>query len=78
MSCHDGGYRKFGLELIYFLKVEKERHTLEELLAGIFLEKCLVAHRTVEVVNHQPENRGDVLLGVTRIVSESSILVNTC
>lgn len=52
----------------------ERKPTLEELLAGIFLEKCLVAHGTVKVVNHQSKNGGDILLRVTCIVSESGIL----
>lgn len=35
--------------------------TLEELLTGIFLEERLVTHRTVKIVDHQPENGGNVV-----------------
>lgn len=35
-----------------------------------------MAHRTVKVVNHKSENRVNILLGVTRIVSKSRILNN--
>lgn len=48
--------------------------TLEELLAGVFLKEGFVGDRPAEVVNHQLEDRMDLLFGVTRIVSEIDIL----
>lgn len=48
--------------------------TLEELLAGIFLEECLVTHRTMKIVNHQLENGGNILFRVSCVVGKSRIL----
>jgi len=42
--------------------------TLEELLAGVFLEEGFVAHRTVKIIYHQAEDRVDFLLSVSGIV----------
>jgi hypothetical protein len=43
--------------------------TLEELLACIFLEERFVGHGTGKVINHESENRLDVILGITSIMS---------
>ena len=48
--------------------------TLQELLASILLEEGFVGDRAVQVVNHQLEDRLNLLLGVSRVVSKSSIL----
>lgn len=48
--------------------------TLQELLAGILLEESFVGDGTVEVINHQLEDRFNLFLSVSRIVSECSIL----
>lgn len=48
--------------------------TLQELLAGVFLEEGFVGDRAVKIINHQLEDGIDLLFGVSRVVSESGIL----
>lgn len=48
--------------------------TLEKLLAGIFLEKCLMHDRACQVVNHQANHRFDLLFRVPSIVGNGCIL----
>lgn len=48
--------------------------SLQELLAGVFLEEGFVGDRAVEIINHQLEDGVDLLFGVTGVVSESGIL----
>ena len=50
------------------------RLTLQELLAGIFLEEGLVGDGPCQVVDHQEEDRLDLLLGVAGIVLNGFIL----
>jgi hypothetical protein len=42
--------------------------TLEELLTGVLLEKGLVLHWAVEVVDHKQQDWLDLLLGVAGVV----------
>jgi hypothetical protein len=42
--------------------------TLQKLLAGVLLEEGLVRNRAGEVVNHQLQNRLDLLLGVAGVM----------
>jgi len=49
------------------------QHTLHELLAGVLLEESFVGDRTVEVVNHQAEDRVDLLLSVSCVVGQSGV-----
>lgn len=48
--------------------------TLEELLAGIFLEEGFVGDGTGKVVNHKLEDGLNLLLVVTGIVRQSRVL----
>jgi hypothetical protein len=48
--------------------------TLQELLAGILLEEGLVHNGAGEVVDHQLQNRLDLLLGVAGVVCKSVVL----
>lgn len=54
----------------------RERHTLQELLAGVLAEEGVVLDRTVEVVDHELEDGLDLLLGVASVGGKSSILRN--
>lgn len=49
--------------------------TLEELFAGILLEEGLVDNWAGEVVDHQLQDRLDLLLGVAGVVCKGSILI---
>ena len=51
--------------------------TLQELLAGIFAEESIVDNGTVKVVNHELEDRLDVLLGVAGVVSQGRVPSST-
>lgn len=48
--------------------------TLQELLACILLEECFMCNRAGEIVNHKLEDRLNLSLIVTSIVSQGSIL----
>ena len=50
-------------------------HTLEKLLAGIFAEEGVMSDWTSEVVDHELEDRLNILLGVASVVGESSVLM---
>ena len=50
------------------------QHTLQKLLASILLEEGLVNDRTCQVVNHELDDRLNLLLIVSGIVSKSCIL----
>ena len=50
-------------------------HTFEELLAGILLEECFVGHGFMEVVNHELEDRLNLLFRVASIMRQGGILV---
>jgi hypothetical protein len=47
--------------------------TLQELLAGIFAEEGVVDDGPVKVVNHELEDRLNVLLGVAGVVGEGRV-----
>lgn len=51
------------------------RLTFHELLACVLLEEGIVDNGAVEVVEHEEEDGLDLLLGVARVVRESSILM---
>lgn len=51
--------------------------TLQELLAGIFAEEGVVDDRAVKVVNHELEDRLDVLLGVAGVVGQGRVPSST-
>ena len=42
--------------------------TLQELLAGVLLEKGFMDDRTGKIINHEFENWFNLLLGISRIV----------
>ena len=48
--------------------------TLQELLASIFLVKCLVDNRSGKIIDHKFKDRLDLLLCVTSIVRQSRVL----
>lgn len=48
--------------------------TFEELLACVFLEESFMCNGAMKVIDHQLENGEDFLLGVPRVVSDSSVL----
>jgi len=48
--------------------------TLEELLASILLEERLVNDRTGQIVNHELKHGLNLLLSVTGIVGDGSVL----
>ena len=48
--------------------------TFEELLAGVLLEQRLMSHWGLEVVDHEIEDRSDVLLSIPSELSESCVL----
>jgi hypothetical protein len=48
--------------------------TLQEFLASILLEEGFVGDRAVEVIHHELEDRVDLFLSVSRVMSESGIL----
>lgn len=51
------------------------RLTFEEFLAGILLEECFMLHdRLVEVVNHELEDRLDLLFRIASIMGQGGIL----
>lgn len=51
------------------------RHTFKEFLAGILLEECFMLHdRLVEVVNHELEDRLDLLFRIASIMGQGGIL----
>ena len=50
------------------------RHTFKELLARILLEEGFMLDRFVKIVDHQLEDRLDLIFGVSRIVSKGCIL----
>lgn len=56
-------------------RAKEGKHTLQEFLAGILLEEGLVGDRAVEVVNHEAEDRINLLLGVSGVVREGGILL---
>lgn len=51
-----------------------EQHTLQELLAGILLEECIMDHGAREVVNHKQRDGLDLILGVAGVVHKPCIL----
>lgn len=51
--------------------------TFQKLLAGILLKEGLVYNRSREVVNHQLQNRLDLLLAIAGVVCKCSILVTS-
>jgi hypothetical protein len=53
---------------------ELEKHTLEELLASVLAEEGIVLDGTVEVVDHELEDRFDFLLGVASVGGKGGIL----
>lgn len=52
----------------------KSQHTFEELLAGILLEESLMSDGAAKVVNHEQEDRLNLLFRVSSVMSDSSIL----
>lgn len=50
------------------------KHTLQELLAGILLEEGFVNNGASEVVNHELNNRLNLLFRITGIVGKSLVL----
>lgn len=55
--------------------IRTSAHTFEEFLAGILLEECFMLHnRLVEIINHELEDRLDLLFRVASIVRQGSIL----
>ena len=65
LSCKNGGweYHKHG---------EKERllleHTFQKLLAGILLEECFVDNGLGKVINHELEDRLDLIFSVAGVM----------
>jgi hypothetical protein len=51
-----------------------EEHTLQELLASVLAEEGVVLDGTVEVVDHELEDRFDFLLGVASVGGKGGIL----
>lgn len=50
-------------------------YTFKELFAGILLEECFMLHDwLVEIVNHELEDRLDLLFGIASIVGQGGIL----
>lgn len=60
-------------ELVGLKTTWEEELTFQELLASVFLEERFVGHGTVEVVDHQAEDRVDFLLGVSGVVGNGGI-----
>jgi hypothetical protein len=52
-----------------------EEHTLQELLASVLAEEGVVLDGTVEVVDHELEDRFDFLLGVASVGGKGGILL---
>ena len=50
------------------------QHTLEELFAGILLEECFVDNGAGQIVDHEMENRLNLLLCVASVVRDSLVL----
>lgn len=48
--------------------------TLEELFAGVFLEEGFVGNGAAEVVEHEREDRNDLVFGIAGIVGDGGIL----
>ena len=53
------------------------KHTFEEFLASILLEECFVDGGARQVVNHEVDNRLNLILCVACIIRNSRILLST-
>ena len=67
---HDGSYRLSA----YNLSLTGATLTLKKLLAGILLEQRLMSHRSLEVIDHEVEDRSNLFLAVTSELSKCLIL----
>jgi len=56
------------------LRIEVIMLTLEELLASVLLEERLVHDRAREIIDHEQEDRLDLLLRVASVVCNSCVL----
>jgi hypothetical protein len=48
--------------------------TLEELLARVFFEEGVMLDRTIEIVQHEQEDRFDLIFGIPSVVREGRVL----
>ena len=65
LSCKNGGW-----EFISRIKEHRSflKHTFQELLASVLLEKCFVDNRLSKVINHKLEDRLDLFFAIARVM----------
>ena len=65
LSCKNGGWEYHKQEKKELLLLEC---TFQKLLAGVLLEECFVDNRLGKVINHELEDRLDLIFGIARVM----------
>lgn len=72
LTCQDRSCRVLANSHVW--NGRKPRLTFQEFLAGVFFEECFMSNGTAEVVDHELEDRFDLILTVSSVMGNGGTL----